>query len=161
MLALELADRAMTDERLDDWRSEWEDDRIDEMTGGESLERFGGYWDYDSERTLPLILAEIPVEKPWQVFSYLPFGGWNECPDTPELMAMAKRWYEQYGAIPAVVTHDVLEFRLPRPVDREAALALALEQYAWCSDIVEQGVGTIGALADTLARSTVWYFWWD
>ena len=74
---------------------------------------------------------------------------------------MAKRWYEQYGAIPAVVTNDVLEFRLPRPVDREAALALALEQYAWCSDIVEQGVGTIGALADTLARSTVWYFWWD
>lgn len=161
MLALELDDAVMIDELLDDWRSEWEDDSIGEMTGGEALDRFGGYWDYGSERTLPLILAEIPVEEPWQVFAYLPFGGWNDCPDTPELMAMAKRWYEQYGAVPAVVTHDVLEFRLPRPVDREAAPALALEQYAWCSDIVEQGVGTIGALADTLARSTVWYFWWD
>lgn len=169
MLSLTLADgMAVTADLLADRQSEakedaldWEDDIIGEVSGGESLDRFGGYWDYSSKSTLPLILAEIPVEQPWQVFAYLPFGGWNECPDTPELMAVAKRWYEQYGAIPAVITHDVLEFRLPQPVGREAAPALALEQYAWCSDIVEQGVGTIGALADTLTKSTVWYFWWD
>ena len=27
---------------------------------------------------------------PWEIFAYLPFGNWNECPDTPELMAVAK-----------------------------------------------------------------------
>ena len=40
-------------------------------------------------------------------------------------------------------------------------MALALEQYAFCPDIVEQGCGTIGYLADTLAKSNKWYFWWD
>ena len=39
----------------------------------------------------PLILAKIPVKNPWEVFAYLPFGGWNECPDTAELMAIARR----------------------------------------------------------------------
>ena len=38
---------------------------------------------------------------------------------------------------------------------------LALEQYAYCNDIVDQGVGTIGALADGLMKSHNWYFWWD
>ena len=134
---------------------------LGEPDGDQARNRFEGYWAFDSYKTMPLILAEIDVPEPWQIFAYLPFGGWNACPDTPELMAMAKRWYEAYGAVPAVITHDVLEFRLPQPVDREKAQALALEQYAWCPDLVEQGVGTVGALADTLSQSTVWYFWWD
>ncbi len=166
MLQLTLADD-MAD-LLADFRREIEadaleeaEDIIGEVAGGEVLNRFGGYWELDSERTFELILAEIPVAQPWQVFAYLPFGGWNECPNTPQLMAMAKRWYEQYGAVPAVLTHDVLEFRLPEPVSREAALPLALEQYVRCLDRVEQGEGTIGALADCLSKSTVWYFWWD
>ena len=37
--------------------------------------------------TYPLILAKIPVKNPWEIVAYLPFGNWNECPDTPELMA--------------------------------------------------------------------------
>ena len=166
MLQLTLADD--TADLLADFRREIEadaleeaEDIIGEVAGGEVLNRFGGYWELDSERTFELILAEIPVAQPWQVFAYLPFGGWNECPNTPQLMAMAKRWYEQYGAVPAVLTHDVLEFRLPEPVSREAALPLALEQYVRCVDRVEQGEGTIGALADCLSKSTVWYFWWD
>ena len=52
--------------------------------------------------TCPLILAKIPVKSPWEIFAYLPFGNWNECPDTPELMAVAKYWFEQHGAVPAL-----------------------------------------------------------
>ena len=40
-------------------------------------------------------------------------------------------------------------------------LDLALEQYAYCNDIVDQGVETVGRLADGLAKSSYWYFWWD
>ena len=43
--------------------------------------------------TYPLILAKIPVKNPWELFAWLPFGNWNECPDTPELMAVAKYWF--------------------------------------------------------------------
>ena len=137
------------------------DDIAGEIAGGEVNDSFSGYWDYFTKKTYPLILAEIPVKNPWEVFAYLPFGGWNECPDTPEQMAVAKYWFELYGAMPAVLTHDVLEYELPQPVGTEKALELAKEQYAFCADIVDQGVETVGVLADMLAKSKVWYFWWD
>ena len=77
---------------------DWSGEILGEMANGEANDEFLGYWDYPTERTLPLLLVEIPVKNPWEVFAYLPFGGWNECPDTPELMAVTKYWFEQYGA---------------------------------------------------------------
>jgi len=37
----------------------------------------------------------------------------------------------------------------------------AVEHYAVCPDNVDQGIGTVAALADSLTKSTVWWFWWD
>ena len=110
-----------------------------------------------------MILAKIPVQHPWEVFAYLPFGGWNDCPNTMALMAVAKYWHEQHGAVPAVLTYETLEYRVPVPVPQESALQLAKEQYAFCADIVEQGAPgmTVGKLAADLKNAAVWYFWWD
>lgn len=108
-----------------------------------------------------VLLAEIPADNPWEIFAYLPFGGWNDCPDTRGMMAAAKTWYERYGAMPAVVMCDTLQFAVPEPIDETQALPLAWEQYAWCPDIVEQGCGSVDALAAGLRKSTVWFFWWD
>lgn len=140
-----------------DWPSE---DVIGEMAGGEAIDRFLGISSFQGD-TVPLLLAEIPVERPWEVFAHLPFGGWNDCPANDGQIIAAKYWYEKYGAVPAVMTADILEYDLPAPVSRGAAMELAMEQYAFCCDIVDQGVGSVGALADTLARSSKWYFWWD
>lgn len=63
---------------------------------------------------------------PKDFFSYLPFGNWNDCPDTPDLMAAAKYWFEQYGAVPAAMSHDELEFLLPAPVPKEKAMDVAV-----------------------------------
>lgn len=169
MLALPLQDgKAVLEEMIAVRREEaaeddidWDEELLGEMEGGEVNDRFAGIWNFSDRKTLPLILAEIPVKHPWEIFAYLPFGGWNECPDTPELMAAAKYWYEKYGAVPAVMTHDVLEFDLTEPVPEELVMELALEQYAFCPDIVDQGVETVGALADMLRKSKKWYFWWD
>ena len=92
--------------------------------------------------TYPLILAKIPVKNPWEIFAYLPFGNWNECPDTPDLMAVAKYWFEQYGAVPAAMSHDELEFLLPAPVPKEQAVEVAVEQYGFCPDL-DQDAGWI------------------
>lgn len=134
-----------------------------EVENGETLDRFLSYWNYEDQETYPLILAKIPVKNPWEVFAYVPFGNWNECPNTEALMAVCKHWYETYGAIPAVITSDQLECYVKTPVGVACAKELALEQYLFCCDIVEQsgGDGTVGWLADCLATSTVWYFWWD
>ena len=150
-------------EEAEDDDLDWEEEVLGEMEGGYDNDRFSCYWDSDSHMTYPLILAKIPVKNPWEIFAYLPFGNWNECPDTPALMAVAKHWFEQYGAIPAAMSHDELEFLLPAPVLEERAMEAATEQYGFCPDIVdqEQDDPTVGNLADVLWQSTVWSFWWD
>ena len=142
---------------------DWDEEVLGEMEGGYDNCRFSSYWNLDSHMTYPLILAKIPVKNPWEIFAYLPFGNWNECPDTPDLMAVAKYWFEQYGAVPAAMSHDELEFLVPLPVSRKKAMEAATEQYGFCPDIVdqEQDDPTVGNLADVLWQSTVWYFWWD
>ena len=150
-------------EEAEDDDMDWDEEILGEMEGGYENNRFSCYWDSDTDMTHPLILAKIPVKNPWEIFAYLPFGNWNDCPDTPELMAVAKYWFEQHGAIPAAMSHDELEFLLPAPVSQEKAMEVAAEQYGFCPDIVdqEQDDPTVGNLADVLRQSTVWYFWWD
>ena len=150
-------------EEAEDDDMDWEEEVLGEMEGGYENNRISCYWDSDTDMTHPLILAKIPVKNPWEIFAYLPFGNWNDCPDTPELMAVAKYWFEQYGAVPAAMSHDELEFLLPVPVHKEKAVEVALEQYGFCPDIVdqEQDDPTVGNLADVLWQSIVWYFWWD
>ncbi|MCA5577792.1 DUF4253 domain-containing protein [Enterocloster clostridioformis] len=46
------------------------------------------------------------------------------------------------------------------PVPKEKAMEMTVEQYGFCPDI-DQNFEELGALADTLRQSTVWYFWWD
>ena len=148
-------------EEAEDDDMDWEEEVLGEMEGGYDNDRFSCYWDSDSHMTYPLILAKIPVKNPWEIFAYLPFGNWNECPDTPDLMAVAKYWFEQHGAIPAAMSHDELEFELPTPISKERAMEVAVEQYGFCPDLDQNEDGSIGSLADVLWQSTVWYFWWD
>ena len=148
-------------EEAEDDDMDWDEEVLGEMEGGYDNDRFSCYWDSDSHMTYPLILAKIPVKNPWEIFAYLPFGNWNECPDTPDLMAVAKYWFEQHGAIPAAMSHDELEFELPTPISKERAMEVAVEQYGFCPDLDQNEDGSIGSLADVLWQSTVWYFWWD
>jgi hypothetical protein len=107
-------------------------------------------------------LAKIPTATPWEVPAYIGMGGWNACPDAAVITAFAKRWHERYGAEVVSITRDVIEFAVKNPPKtREAAMELAKEQYIFCNDIVDQGVGTVSALAATLLNSNYWYFWWD
>ena len=148
-------------EEAEDDDLDWEEEVLGEMEGGEPNDRFANYWNDDTGMTYPLILAKIPVKNPWEIFAYLPFGNWNECPDTPDLMAVAKYWFEQHGAISAAMSHDELEFELPTPISKERAMEVAVEQYGFCPDLDQNEDGSIGSLADVLWQSTVWYFWWD
>ena len=166
MLAQSIGDgKAILTERLpmrfEGSREETPDDEDAEEF--RETDHFISYWDYETQKTQPMILAKIPVKNPWEVFAYLPFGGWNDCPDTTALMAVSKYWHEQHGAVPAVLTYDTLEYSVPAPIAEESARELATEQYAFCADIVEQGAPsmTVGKLAADLKNSNIWYFWWD
>lgn len=116
----------------------------------------------DGELVSEIIIAQIPTDKPWELAIYAPMGGFNACPLPEEQAAVFRYWNEKYGAIPAAVSRDVWELYVPNPVtDKQTAMKLAMEMYNFCNDIVDQGVGTIGALAGMITGLNIWYFWWD
>ena len=104
----------------------------------------------------------VPAKHGWEVPAQICFGGWNDCPMPEEQVAVLRYWNETYGAELVGASNDVLELRVARrPSSKEEALRLAQEQFWFCYDIVDQGVGTIENLAATLLVSDIWYFWWD
>ena len=136
---------------------------FEEFQGGSTSTNFASIEDYATGRAYQeLVIAKIPTDKPWEVAAYIPMGGFNDCPSNEEILAIFKKWYEQYRAIPAVVSYDIWEMYVEEPVKtRGESVILAREQYAFCYDIVDQGCGSIGALAGELYQSNYWYFWWD
>ncbi len=134
---------------------------IGEIAGGMPRTGFSGIIDYGIKKNRECVLAKIPVTDPWEIFAWFPFGGWDNCPCPEEMLWIGKYWYEKYGAVPAVMTGSELEFITSPVKDKETAFELAREHFAFCPDHVLQNVGTIGKLADTLTKSSVWYFWWD
>jgi hypothetical protein len=94
--------------------------------------------------------------------AHLQNGGWNEVPAACEQVAMLRYWHERYGARLRCFSDDVMEFDVARPPeDRAGGLALAREQFIFCPDLVEQGIGALRPLAAALVDSRRWYFWWD
>jgi hypothetical protein len=112
-----------------------------------------------------LIVAKVPTRNPWELAAWIPMGGYNSCPSPAEQVAVFKYWYEKYGAVPAVVSHDEWELEVARPpLTDEDAEALAKEHFAFCDDRVVQVIqdaDTVRALAGQLKSSITWYFWWD
>lgn len=156
-------------ELLEKWYQEIFDDEdelaeyMGEMEGGDEVSRFLTITEFASQYD-EFILFRIPVDEPWKVMAYFPMGGWNTCPETKDIMAVCKYWYEKYRAVPAVIGHDTLEFLTGKEVCVERdAWDLAKEHFAFCEDAVFQctGTSTIGELADSLQKSKIWYFWWD
>lgn len=155
-------------ERFEEYTQEMGEEELSDFIGdekeGDVLREFSSYCSFtDGSLEADTLLLEIPVEHPWEIIAYVPMGGWNECPAPDEMIAICKYWYETYGAIPAVFTHDVMEFYAPNGLNGKDPMEAAKEHYAFCTDRIDQGTRTykVSELAAGLAESTVWYFWWD
>jgi hypothetical protein len=104
----------------------------------------------------------IPTDDWTTAPAHIRWGGWNECPPPEHHVAAFRSWRDRYGAELVGMSFDVLNIRVARkPASREEALALARVQYDYCSDIVDQGVGTLSSLAAALMANDWWFFWWD
>ena len=107
-------------------------------------------------------LVLVPTRIGYHVPALLNWGGWNDCPAPEEHVALLKYWNATHGAELVSLSSDVLEMKVARPPEtRELGSALAYEHFAYCRDIVEQGCGTVAALARALTGGRSWYFWWD
>ena len=70
-----------------------------------------------------VILVKVPTKKPYEVLAYFGMGS--------EGIATVKYWYEKYGAVPAAITYDEIEFYVERPVqtlEEAKKLAKDIEQ---------------------------------
>ncbi|HSX54999.1 MAG TPA: DUF4253 domain-containing protein [Sphingomonas sp.] len=107
-------------------------------------------------------LLMLPARASWEIPAYLRWGNWNACPPAEYHVAALKRWHERFGAELVGIGADMMNVRVKRrPSTRDEALALADEQYRYCPDIIDQGVGSRSALATLLMASDWWFFWWD
>ena len=91
-------------------------------------------------------------------------GGFNDCPEPAVQTAVARYWWQRYRAVPFVLSSDTVEFMVGAPpTSVEDACDLALEQYIFCPDLVEQCMpdGDVNTLAAYLYNNSNWYFWWD
>jgi hypothetical protein len=108
------------------------------------------------------VVALVPTRAPHEIPAHLRFGGWNDCPEPEVHVAALRAWHDRHQAEPVIVGGDTIELlvRSP-PTTRQQALELAQAQYVYCPDIVDQGEGTVEALAASLLDNTRWFFWWD
>ena len=117
----------------------------------------------DEEDKGEMLLLQIPTDDPADIPAYLPFGGWNDCPNAETQLAFTHYWREKYGAIPAALDNaDCLEFLVERPVaDPLEAKKVAVEQFAFCSDLPFQVFEDFEQLTEFIHQSRQWYFRWD
>lgn len=102
------------------------------------------------------------IESPWQLPAAARFGAWNECPEPQVHCTFQREWQAKFGSEITGMSGDIVECAIKNPpTDQEAAMNLAIEQYWYCRDIVDQGCGTIAKLGAILLNSPYWYFWWD
>lgn len=107
-------------------------------------------------------IALIPADDATEIPAYLNLGNWNAMPAPEYHVAALRSWRDRYGAELVGLNFDTFNLQVSRPpASRNEALELAREQYEYCADIVDQGVGSLSALAANLKVDRWWYFWWD
>jgi hypothetical protein len=78
---------------------------------------------------------------------------------TEDLIRKLRQWDDAYGIDIYMADTDTIQLRLKRlPPDLPA---FAKEVYAFCPDIVDQGVGSVEALEQAIRESREVYLWWD
>jgi hypothetical protein len=107
-------------------------------------------------------IALLAIDNSFDSFAHLNWGGWNDCPFPQDHCAIHRYWRAKYCSEVVSITGDIVQCVVSNPpLDREAAWLLAREQYRYCYDIVDQGTGTIAALAASVINAGTWYFWCD
>ncbi len=108
------------------------------------------------------MIALVPTPDGSEAPVWLAFGGWNDCPEPAVHVALLRRWRARYGAEIRGMSDDSLELVVAGPpADREAAMVVAREHFAYDTDLVWQGAESVEALGASLVGSRYWFFWWD
>jgi hypothetical protein len=142
---------------------DWPDETSDGSLPDAALPGLAVVYDFTTRSFRPRVqIALIPTDDPTTIPAHLHWGAWNDCPPPAYHVAALRSWRDRYGAELVGMDGDLLNLRVSRrPVSREEAVEVALEQPLYCSDNIYQGLGTVRPQAAELMRRDWWYFWWD
>lgn len=104
-------------------------------------------------------IAVVPVENDYEYLEIVRISGINYDISHDDVVARYREWDSKYGLALLGANFEWLEAEINSPP--EDWLRFAEEVYEFCPDVVDQGVGTVEALADELQRSGHLYLWWD
>lgn len=107
-----------------------------------------------------ILILKFHTETPWDVLCSLPLGGWNECPSAYVLAAVAKRWYIECGAVPALVSSRCLQFRVTDKVNSDNAKQLASEMYCIAPQSDMFACRSASGVGKHLLSADIWRFDW-
>lgn len=129
----------------------------------------------DADQLADAYAAGLLARRPWLRLGLIaaPSGaealttaGWqgpaNYHNDTAMFSAVLRDWEHRFGVRLVCAGFATLHLTVAAPpADRDSALAIAAEHFAFCPDTITQGAGTLTAYADRLVGAHVWEFWWD
>lgn len=107
-------------------------------------------------------IALVPAAAGWEVPALLAWAGAERLDITgADHLSVLHFWHEVYGADLLSLGMERMECLVARPPDdARGAFELAVQQYAYCPNLMDNLVPAIGALAATLFGRH-WYFDWS
>ncbi len=104
-------------------------------------------------------VAIMKTSDPYAYLAVVRTDGVNYDIDHAQVIARYRELTKRYGLLLVGAGQDWLEAKFSRqPEDWKV---FAKEVYAFCPDIVDQGTGTVEALAHEMRRTNTIYLWWD
>jgi hypothetical protein len=106
-------------------------------------------------------LALVPVQRPADVPAAIGWLGAVNSFMPVELVPYLRSWEDRFGARLVALGFDTIQLAVERPPTGPDALKAASEAYMFNPDVVDQGVGSVEALAEEMIQGPHWAFWWD
>jgi hypothetical protein len=107
----------------------------------------------------PDIVALVKTADKYQVLQQLETNGLNYDIDTDSVISIIKKFDERYSLDLTGAAGDYCQFHINN--DPGDWLSFAKEVYEVCPDVVDQGTGTVEALANEMKATRKLYLWWD
>jgi len=107
----------------------------------------------------PDIIGVLKTTDKYSILQQISTNGINYDITTDSLIKIIRVFDEKYNLELVGASGDWCEFDIVN--EPEDWLKFAAEVYAVCPDVVDQGSGTIEALADEMKKSKRLFLWWD
>jgi hypothetical protein len=118
-----------------------------------------GFYAFSTGATSDGELALAPTKDPYELIAAFQTNGANYDLGPEDIVQWLRELEEKVPFRLTGIGWDFLKGYFTGP--RDDAHDLAERMYEFCPDIVDQGVGDVDALAESLAESDDLFFWWD